>query len=143
MAIGVYLDASILVSLFIKDSLAERADAVLRSGDYRELVVSDFAAAEFASALGRRVRTRDLVADDVRAIFRDFDAWATEHSRFVTILAGDIAEAGAALRRLDLTLRTPDAVNIAIARRERGALATLDDRMATAATILGVAVARP
>ena len=58
-------------------------------GDYRELVVSDFAAAEFASALGRRVRTRDLVADDVRAIFRDFDAWATEHSRFVTILAGD------------------------------------------------------
>jgi predicted nucleic acid-binding protein len=45
--------------------------------------------------------------------------------------------------RLDLTLRTPDAIHIAIARRLDATLVTFDQRMATNARALGMAVATP
>ena len=53
----------------------------------------------------------------------------------------DIASAEAYLRRLDLNLRTPDALNIAIAQRVGATLVTFDLRMAEAARTLGTAVA--
>jgi predicted nucleic acid-binding protein len=42
------------------------------------------------------------------------------------------------LRRLDLNLRTPDAIHIAIAQRLGAELATFDVRMAESAEALGV-----
>jgi predicted nucleic acid-binding protein len=41
------------------------------------------------------------------------------------------------LRRLDLTLRTPDALNIAIAQRAASVLMTFDEKMAANAHALG------
>jgi hypothetical protein len=52
----------------------------------------------------------------------------------------DIATAGF-IRRLDLTLRAPDAINIAIAWRVGVALATFDAGMASCGATLGVTVA--
>jgi uncharacterized protein len=46
------------------------------------------------------------------------------------------------LRRLDLNLRAPDALNIAVAQRLGIAIATFDQRMAVAARRLGVPTAR-
>jgi predicted nucleic acid-binding protein len=45
------------------------------------------------------------------------------------------------LRRLDLTPRTPDAINIAIAQRVGANLATFDVKRAAAASVLGADVA--
>ncbi len=53
----------------------------------------------------------------------------------------DVKRADAVMRRLDLTLRTPDALHIAIAERIGATMATFDDKMAAAARILGLAVA--
>jgi predicted nucleic acid-binding protein len=44
------------------------------------------------------------------------------------------------LRRLDLTLRAPDAINIALAQRLEATLFTFDAKMAGAAKVLGVDV---
>ena len=44
------------------------------------------------------------------------------------------------LRRLDLTLRTPDALHIAIAQRLAAELMTFDQKMAASARALGTAV---
>ena len=52
----VYLDASVLVALLTDELLTGRADTFMRTKK-PVLVVSDFAAAEFASAIARRVRT--------------------------------------------------------------------------------------
>jgi uncharacterized protein len=49
-----YLDASVLVALLTDDALTARADTLFRTLAPIP-VVSDFATAEFASALGRRV----------------------------------------------------------------------------------------
>jgi uncharacterized protein len=56
------------------------------------------------------------------------------------LIASGFAAAGA-LRRLDLPLRTADAVNIAIVRRMGATLMTFDEKMAASAKALGVRVA--
>jgi predicted nucleic acid-binding protein len=54
--------------------------------------------------------------------------------------SSDFAGAEGLVRRLDLTLRTPDALHIAIARRAGAALVTFDKAMATVAGALGLSV---
>lgn len=135
-----YLDASVLVALFINDTLTEQADEFLRAKTPL-LVISDFAAAECASAIGRRVRTGKLAANDARTVFVSLDAWAARATRRVEATSADVRAAEGYLRRLDLTLRTPDALNIAIAQRSGATLATFDKRMAASARALGTDLA--
>jgi hypothetical protein len=71
--LSVYLDASIPVSLFTIDTLTARADAVLRARPPL-LMVSNLAAAEFASATTRRVRMQLITAQEAHAAFSTFDA---------------------------------------------------------------------
>jgi predicted nucleic acid-binding protein len=104
------------------------------------LIVSDFAAAEFASAIARRVRMKQIVADDARGLFATFDAWTARETGRAQTTAADVTSAAAFLRRLDLTLRTADAVNIAIAQRIDADLFTFDETMAASARALGLDV---
>ena len=133
---SVYLDASILVSLFTVDTLTARADAALRERSPL-LVVSDFATAEFASAMARRVRMQIITADEARAAFSTFDAWIARTTTLISVTSADVTAAAGFLRRLDLTLRTQDALHIAIAQRVGAALFTFDQQMASAARALG------
>lgn len=104
-------------------------------------MTSDFVTAEFASAVSRRVRTKDLTGKEARVAFASFDTWMQRVTQSAATTAADIATATAYLRRLDLNLRTPDAINIAIADRLSASLATFDERMAMAARKLEVQVA--
>ncbi len=136
---SIHVDASVLVSLFSNDALSARADAFLRAHP-SILIVSDFAAAEFASAIARRVRTRLLTADDARAAFSTFDVWTARHTGWAQTTTTDVASAAGFLRRLELTLRAPDAINIAIAQRVDADLLTFDEQMAAGARALGTSV---
>jgi uncharacterized protein len=138
--VSVYPDASVLVALFTNDRFTPRARAFLTTHIPTQ-VVSDFASAEFASAISRRVRTKDLTAVEARIAFTSFDSWLARSTQHVDTKTPDIAAAASVLRRLDLNLRTPDAINIAVADRLGATLATFDEKMATAARTLGVQVA--
>lgn len=135
----VYLDTSVVVSFFANDPLMSRAERYLR--DLDGALLSDFGAAEFASAIARRVRKRLLTHDDANATLADFDAWTARHLGLVNMEAADIRLAAAFLRRLDLTLRTPDALHLAIARRLDAEIATFDETMMSCAHALGLRVA--
>lgn len=137
---SLYLDASVLVSMFTADALTARADRYLRAHS-PVLVVADFAAAEFASAIARRVRMRELKHNEAQSAFANFDAWLGRGATRIETNAADIAAAERYLRRLDLTLRTPDALNIATAERLGTELATFDTKMAAAARALGLLLA--
>jgi uncharacterized protein len=137
--LSVYLDASLLVSFFTVDALSENADALL-GGLLDDIVVSDFAAVEFASAVARRVRMGRL--DDAGAVFADFDAWVERAAGRVEIRTSDVAAAASFIRRLDLNRRAADAIHIAIAGRVGATLATFDVKMADSARALNVVVAR-
>jgi predicted nucleic acid-binding protein len=132
----VYLDASILLALLTNHPLTPRADAFMRT-KAPALIVSDFAAAEFASAMARRVRTGGITPDEARVAFSTFDAWAARATRREQTKAADVSAAEAFLRRLDLNLRTPDALNIAIAQRIGAALISFDEKMSASARALG------
>ena len=136
---NLYLDASWIVALFISDAFTARAEGALRE-TAPTIWISDFAAAEFASAIARRVRMKDLTARQARQAFSNFDAWTARAGQRLHTERADVQAAEAYLRRLDVVLRTPDALNIAIAQRAGAVLATFDEKMAVAARALGTTV---
>jgi uncharacterized protein len=136
--LNIYLDASVIVPLFLPDHYSGRAEALVRTF-VPVPILSNFAAAEFASAVSRRVRTRHNSTAEARAAFADFDEWARSTVR-IEIEEADIAQAEGLLRRLDLPLRTMDAIHIAAAGRIEAPLATFDRKMAASAQSLGIAV---
>ncbi len=133
-----YLDTSVLLPTLIAEPTTEAVYDSLGADD-RELLISDFAAAEVASALSRLVRMALLTDADASGRLADFDAWRAAMSLPVDI-ASDARLAYMYVRRFDLGLRAPDALHLAIARRLDATLVTLDRRLATAARELGVAV---
>jgi len=104
------------------------------------LVVSEFAAAEVASALSRLVRTRIIDPEDAAARLSDFDAWRATAATELDFQASDMRLAQVYVRRFDLRLRAPDALHAAACRRAGHSLVTLDRRLAFAAEALGLGV---
>lgn len=82
----------------------------------------------------------EISPEQAGAAFAAFDAWAAQETRRIETISADIAAADAFLRRLDLNLRTPDAINIAIGQRVGADLMAFDERMAANARALGLAL---
>ena len=138
---SVYLDASFLVAFFVSQQPLTQRAADFLDTTMPELIVSDFAAAEFSSAFARLVRTHAITMEQASGVFADFDDWTSRAARRVETTAADVVAATAVVRRPALNLRTPDAINIAIAQRTGAELATFDQRMAASAAVLGLKVA--
>src|SRR5207244_10529994 len=134
-----YLDASVLVSLFTVDKFTNRARSFLRS-QLPPLAVSDFASAEFASAVARQVRMQHATQTLARTAFSDLDSWVNTFAQRINTISADIAKAEGYLRRLDLPLRTGEALNIAIALRIGATLATFDDTLRASARVVALAL---
>jgi len=137
----IYLDSSIVVPLFLPDEFNARAEAFLLAGP-TGLVISDFVRAEFASVVGIRARTKEMSVTAARAALSNLDLWEGRKTARAETNAADIRAAEEMLRRLNMTLRAPDAINLAIARRLGAELATFDERMANCAKVLGVALTK-
>jgi uncharacterized protein len=134
-----YLDASFLIALFANDTFTPNARQFLKS-EKPLLLVSDFACAEFASAVAKRMRVGQFVIEEARLALSNFDAWVPQAAQQVRITYADIQVAEAYLRRLDLTLRTADALHMAMVERIGATLLTFDRKMAGCARVLGIPV---
>jgi uncharacterized protein len=140
--VSIYLDASVILSNLVEEPASPAVrQYLLVSG--QQLLISDFAAAEVASGLSRLVRMQLLDRSDAIARLEDFDVWRAAISSQVDVHSSDVRLACAYVRRFELRLRAPDALNLAIARRLDVALVTLDGRMAAAARSIGIAVETP
>lgn len=133
-----YLDTSVLIALFLADTHTDRARRCISSGD--EFLLSDFAAAEFSSAISGFHRIRRLDAAAAQRTFSDFDTWSARACRRVNLAPDDIRVGEQFMRRLDVALRTPDALHVAAASRLGASLATFDVGMAQAASRLNVSL---
>ena len=134
---SLYLDASVLVALFVEEPSTAQAQARLVG---ETLLISDFAATEFSAAIARRVRIGDMPASQAPITFQAFDSWVARATSRVVQDVSDTPNADILVRRLDLGLRAPDALHIAIARRLGATLFTFDLRMAHAARTLGLSI---
>jgi predicted nucleic acid-binding protein len=140
--VSLHLDTSVVVALLTDDPLNPRASVFLQ-GRSEIPIVSDFGSAEFSAVVARRVRMRTITSDHGRAALAIFDAWTARSARRVILSGEDVASADTYLRRLDLTLLTPDALHIAIAARIGATHVTFDRAMASSARALGMAVTIP
>jgi predicted nucleic acid-binding protein len=141
VAVSVYLDASFLVPMFAsQEPLTARASAYIEASA-PEVVISDLAGAEFASAVARLTRMGALTEAQAAGLFADFDTWVARVATRAETTTADVGAAAGFIRRLAFNLRTPDALNIAIAQRTAASLATFDARMAESATALGLPLA--
>lgn len=134
---SLYLDASVLMPIFIAEGRSRDAHARLLG---QSLIVSDLAVTEFSAGVARRQGIGDISASDASALFAAFDAWGSQAAQRVAIETGDLLLANGLVRRLDLGLRMPDAANLAIAKRYAATVFTFDKTMAAAASAIGLSV---
>ncbi len=136
---SLYLDASAIVPTLIEEATSAAIDGFLLAAS-EALVVSDFSAAEVASALSRLVRTKFLDGDQAVALMDEFDIWRSTSAAGVDFQPSDFRLAEIFVRRFNLGLRAPDALHVALCRRGDLTLVTLDRRLAAGAQALGVRV---
>jgi predicted nucleic acid-binding protein len=96
--------------------------------------------AEFASAIAARVRSGDTPRRLAQVAYSQFDAWTASKAKRIEINPADVSVATSFIRRLDLPLKTGDAIHIAVAQRLGATLATFDRQMEASAGLLGVSV---
>lgn len=132
---SVYLDTSVLVSLFTADDHSSRAEAWLMQG--HDLIISQWAAAEFSSALSLQRRQGRITAADVDVAERAFDGLLDREFRVETVGGADLLRARTIVLK-DGFLKAPDALHLAIAERLGSAFATFDQTLHRAARSLGL-----
>jgi uncharacterized protein len=137
--VSLYLDASTVVASLIEEPASDAVQQMLAEAA-DGLIVSEFAAAEVASALSRATRIGRSAPQDTAARLGVFDIWRAAETVDIDIEPADLRLASLFVRRLELALRAPDALHLALCRRGEHTLATLDRRLAQAAAELGVRV---
>jgi len=137
-----YLDASAILPTLIEEEASAAIDRFVLACE-GEFLVSDFAAAEVASALSRLIRIGEMTSEDASARLADFDAWRAAAASDIDVQPSDIRLANVFVRRFELMLRAPDALHAAICARSGDHLVTLHRRLAHAAEELGIAVVAP
>ena len=136
---NVYLDASAFIPLFVHDEFTTRSRALLLER-VDAAVVSDWTIAEAASSFARSMRVGALSRERTVSALAALNSWVTEVGDRIEVKPADVKDADALLRRLDTTLKTPDALHVAIAKRTGLSLVTFDAAMARDARRLGVEV---
>lgn len=134
-----YCDTSFLVAMFAPDVFNARVQHVLLTRRPR-LLVTDFAMLELVSAIARRLRTGQLALDGAVAAIRNAEIWCDAHAIRRHVNSLDVAWATAAIARLDLNLRGPDAIHVSCCVRLGLPLLTFDLKMAEAASAIGIVV---
>lgn len=90
--------------------------------------------------MAKRLRVGQFGMSGSQLALSNFDAWLPRAAQQMSITSAGIKVAEAYLRRLDLTLRTLDAIHIATVQRIGATLLTFDKKMAACARVLGVPV---
>ena len=125
--------------MFVEDDFTGRAHRFVRALDH-PAVVSDWTIAETVSAIGRGVRTGALTRDSAYRAIAGLDGWVLSAAERIEVAPADVRSADGLLRSLNTTLRTPDALHVAVALRTRLPLLTFDVAMARDAQRLGLSV---
>lgn len=137
-----YLDANIVVPLFVTESRSEQIEAWLvgREGPF---FLGDLVVAEFHSAVSRLVRQRHLAIERAQLLRARFDLWRQETMETVEHVAADIRVAGLLVQNPHPRLLSADAIHLATCRRLALTLVTDDLDLQEIATREGVRWASP
>lgn len=115
----------------------------LDSQQTKELTVSVWTLSEFTSAIGIKVRNRDITRGDGEAALALLEDALLANITVVEVTPTDFRLAETMLREFSLGLRAGDALHLATASRcAARQFVSLDRTLCNAAEVLGLAVAR-
>jgi hypothetical protein len=135
----IYLDTSVLVAYYCPEALSQKAERVIRS--QLRSAISDLTEVEMNSALSRKTRHGELSRNDAQQVVARFSGHI--EGNFYTRIAIERAHYTLArdwLGRFTTSLRTLDALHLAVAALERRQLVTADRTVARSAEAFGVKV---
>ena len=139
---SLYLDTSVLVPLFCEEPKSKLVGGWASQAQV-PFSVSDFAVAEFCSALSKCVRIGVFDQAYSQKLISSFDGWRKIHCSFEHIQPADIESATQLVQQPLPKLLVPDAVHLAICQRLELTLVTLDKDLLTIATREGVTAICP
>lgn len=137
----IYLDASALVKLFVPE---EQSDALNQAlAGLTDIIVSDLALTEMASALGRRTREQRLTREEAQRLYREASKLhaVSQHAELTPPIH---RRAERLMLSLTMPLRALDALHLATALdAEAATVVTFDPHLRDAAMSQGLFVAPP
>jgi uncharacterized protein len=135
----IYLDASALVKLFVPERESDTLNQALIGTE--DVVVSDLALTEMASALGRRTREGRLTVAESRRLYREVEKLAASYRRAELTPPIHRHAERLLLSSKEIPLRALDALHVATALDAQAAtLVTYDPRLRAAAASHGLIV---
>ncbi len=137
----VYLDASVLVSLLVKD--ANTAAARQLSQGAPLTVVSSWTLTECSSAFAKLVRIGQSTSQEQSDLDEALDRWTSRGAKVIQVIDDDFRASRELVRNSRSGLRASDALHLAIAARETLELATFDVVLRRAAIEFGVETTDP
>ncbi len=141
----IYIDTSVLVPLIVHEATSNRARAWrdgLNGRQRRELVISTWGLAEFSSAMGLKVRSREISPVQARTALTMLEEIVVPGLEVLEVASTDFRMADTLLREFSLGLRAGDALHLATASRCNARLiVALDRKLTSAAVAIGMSVA--
>jgi uncharacterized protein len=134
----IYLDASALVKLLVPEEESEALNRALAG--LTDVIVSDLALTEVASALGRRIREHRITREEAHRLYREASKLHASSRQFETTPPVH-RRAERLMLSLPIPLRALDALHLAGAlNAEAATVVTFDPRLRAAATSQGLFV---
>jgi uncharacterized protein len=135
----IYLDTSVLVPLFVAEPQSEAVREWFQANCDEALAVSDWSLLEFVSAMGIKVRLKDLKTEHALRACQLMRESVEDSMQVITPTRSTYGRAVNLLSNLASGLRAGDALHLAVAMDGGVAeLVTLDDRFIAASRKLKV-----
>jgi predicted nucleic acid-binding protein len=139
----VYLDTNLVVALCAHEQDSDRVEAALESIS-EPLATSEWTRVEFTSAIGIKLRSRELTESLARRALADYYKAFEPGIDVVTPSREDYILASDYLQDLKSGLRSGDALHLAVAANQKATrLLTLDKVFIKAARGIGISVELP
>jgi predicted nucleic acid-binding protein len=139
----IYPDTSVLIALFSEEAETSAVERWYRV-EFGPLVISEWTVTEFFSAIGIKVRRKELSPAQGLATLEHFTETVTHSFRTVPVTPPDQRRAQAYLRRFEVGLRAGDALHLAVAANQAAKkIVSLDEQFVAAGKRLKLPAGTP